>query len=337
MVTVRAPSRTVCGVVLLSLAMAAQSGCIIGHELAGVHVNQGQRALEKHDLDAALAEFQEAVKLDPQFAEAHFQLGLVQKQKGDLPEAAESLQEAVRLDPTKVEPIFQLGEVYRLLKKTTQAIRAYAMACDLDPRNFELWCRLATCYHQSGDLEKAVEAYQEAIGIQPKNAFVYSNLGAALESQGRMYEAIKAYKQSLECEGADQAVVLVNLATVYLNQDRWRTAHLALNKAIDINPNLSSAHERLGYCLWRQGIYPLAAQQYEKAIQLDPHNAAARAGYGVVLMTQYLETPDDVTLRDRAVETWHISLELNPEQPKLRELVEKYRPKSPEPTVTLDR
>jgi hypothetical protein len=36
------------------------------------------------------------------------------------------------------------------------------------------------------------------------------------------------------------------------------------------------------------------------------------------------------------VEAWHSSLEVNPNQPKLRELVEKYRSKHERPTLTLD-
>jgi len=53
-------------------------------------------------------------------------------------------------------------------------------------------------------------------------------------------------------------------------------------------------------------------------------------------MTEYLDHPDNVTLRDEAVEAWHRSLELNPEQPKLRALVEKYRPKYERPALELE-
>jgi tetratricopeptide (TPR) repeat protein len=130
--------------------------------------------------------------------------------------------------------------------------------------------------------------------------------------------------------------VLVNLATVYLNQERWETAHRALNLALDMDPTLAVAHERLGYCLWRRQEYEASEACYRKAIELDPRNAPARAGIGVVLMTRYLEQPEEVILRDRAVESWHVSLELDPNQPKLRELVEKYRPKTDEPTLSFE-
>jgi hypothetical protein len=50
-------------------------------------------------------------------------------------------------------------------------------------------------------------------------------------------------------------------------------------------------------------------------------------------MTMYLDQPDNVALRDDAVEAWHRSLEINPDQPKLRALVDKYRPKHEKPRL----
>ena len=111
---------------------------------------------------------------------------------------------------------------------------------------------------------------------------------------------------------------------------------MTLQKAIELAPDLSSTYERLGYCLWREGKYKEACENYEKAIDLDSKNSAAFAGHGVVLMTQYLDSPENTSLRDRAVEEWHNSLELNPQQPKLRELVEKYRIKPEQPVVHLN-
>ncbi len=55
--------------------------------------------------------------------------------------------------------------------------------------------------------------------------------------------------------------------------------------------------------------------------------AAAQAGYGVVRISQYLNDPQRSVFLDEAIEAWHSSLEIRPNQPKLRALLEKYRPK----------
>ncbi|MBK9120896.1 MAG: tetratricopeptide repeat protein [Phycisphaerales bacterium] len=311
------------------------AGCVFTRPIANERLREGDAALASRNYALAVAEFREAVRLDPTFAEGHYKLGLAQKESGNLEEAASALQEAVRLDPNNAAPLFEFGEVLRLLQRSAQAIRAYVMACELEPRNFDYRFRLASAYHQSGDFEQAIAEYERALGLRPQDAFVYSNLGAALAALGRDYEAIRAYKQSLEADEA-QPIVLVNLATVYLNQERWDTARRTLEAAIERHPDLSPAHERMGYTLWRMQDLLSAAASYRRAIQLDPRNSAARAGYGVVLMTQYLDDPSNVSLRDEAVESWHRSLELDPNQPKLRELVEKYRPKAERPPLQFE-
>ena len=53
---------------------------------------------------------------------------------------------------------------------------------------------------------------------------------------------------------------------------------MALQVAIQMDPKLSAAHERLGFTLWREQAFEAAAESYRKAIELDPRNAAAQAG-----------------------------------------------------------
>lgn len=292
-----------------------------------LHLAAGDRALAQRQLDAALAEYLTAVELAPDSSDAHAKLGQVYKERGELTHASESLETALRLNPFSFVAAFELGEVYRLLDRLKQAVRAYVKAVELNPADFGAQFRLGSCYHRLGELDEAAVAYQAAIDLDDKSAFAWTNLGAVYDSQGKYYEAIQAYKKSLECDAKPQPIVLVNLATVYLNQERWSTARKTLIEAIKRDPNLSVAYERLGYCLWREQSMDEAAQAYLRATALDGANAAAFAGYGVVRITQYLDDPNRVMFLNEAVEAWHTSLEINPKQPKLRVLLEKYRPK----------
>ena len=317
------------------LGLSVLVGCSAGREQARSHLHRGDSALALKNFDAALSEFQQAVRLDPNFADAHQKLGVAYKEAGDLNRAAESLEQATRLDPFSFTSIFELGEVYRMLDRVTQAIRAYTVACELSPRSFESRFRLASCYHQTGDLDRAIQEYKSAIKLEPRSAFAWSNLGAVYDARGEYYDAIRAYKLSLECK-TQHPVVLVNLATAYLNQERWATARQTLQAAVRMDASLSIAHERLGYCFWREQNLDEAAQSYLRAMSLDNRNAAAFAGYGVVRMTQYLADPQNDAYLTEAVEAWHHSLEIQPDQPKLRALLEKYRPKRGRPSVEFE-
>jgi tetratricopeptide (TPR) repeat protein len=91
----------------------------------------------------------------------------------------------------------------------------------------------------------------------------------------------------------------------------------------------------LGYCLFREKRYEEAIASYDRAVSIDPKLAEAHAGLGVVRMGLYLRDNACLDCRRLAVEHWHRSLELNPNQPKLRKLIDKYRMDVPEPTSVL--
>jgi len=226
--------RVACKYLIIGLPLWC-AACTWQQQYARARLAKGDEALAEKDLDLALAEFKQAVRLDPQLAEGHRKLGQVYKQTGQLARAADALETAVQIDPLDFAAMFDLGEVYRLLDNLTKAIRAYALACELEPREFEPRFRLATAYHQNGELESAIEQYDAALAINSGNAYAWSNLGAAHDSRGASYEAIRAYKRSLECN-TNQPVVLVNLATVYLNQERFKAAARTLEAALRLAP-----------------------------------------------------------------------------------------------------
>jgi len=311
------------------------AGCVMNSGFARTRLEQGERALASKDLDVALAEFQEAVRLDPQLAEGHARLGDVYQERGELRRAADAFQAAARLDPFDFSSFFKLGDIYTLLEDIASAVRAYARACKLRPDAFEPRFKLAMSQQRSGDLQDAVESYREALKLEPRDARAWSNLGAAYDVLGRQYDAIGAYKQALECDG-QQPLVLVNLATVYLNQERFSSARKTLEAALRLAPEMSAAHERLGYCHWREGQLAGSADEYTRAIASDSRNPRAHAGYGIVRMTQYLEDPGQVGYRTEAIEAWHRSLECDPQQPKLRELIAKYRAPREPPLLTAE-
>jgi len=301
---------------------------------ADASVQRGQHLLEAEELDEALAEFENAVELHPKLAVAYSGMGWVHKLKGNYEAAAQAFAEALKLDPGSFDDAFALAKTYHQLARFLDAVRAYAHACDLDPASFEARLNLGVCYHQAGELQEAIDCYTQAIAIDPGAPAGHTNLGALYEAQGKYYRAIHAYNESLERD-PKQPMVLVNLATALMKQGRFRGAQKALERSIELDPELAVAYWRLGYCFFRQREYAEALKRYEWAATLDPRMPETQAGLGVVRMAMYLQNPRDVKLRSQAVEHWHRSLELKPDQPKLRLLVKKYRLPQDSPDTVL--
>ena len=186
----------------------------------------------------------------------------------------------------------------------------------------------------SGDYDQAIERLYKAIEIDSSRVHAFVNLGVALDARQRYYEAIRAYKEALERD-SHQPLLLVNLARTYMNQDRLKMARQALLQAVRMDVGLAAAHEALGYCLFRMHEFDAAEEAYNLALTCDWRLPRVHAGLGSINMLRYLEDTTQNELNERAREHWHRSLELNPDQPRIRKLLAKYVPQRHDPEESL--
>jgi len=93
---------------------------------------------------------------------------------------------------------------------------------------------------------------------------------------------------------------------------------------VELDPELALARERLGSCLFGQKKYEAALAEYERALELDEASAASHMRAGVVQMAMYLQDQQREELRNRALGHWRRSLQLDPDQPNLQAILEKY-------------
>ncbi len=324
------------GILLLAIAtLDLTGGCtVVRHHRARIHMHRGEALLAADDLDAALAEFQTVAQVRPEMAVAHSRMGLIYRKLGRLEHAVDALIEAIRFNPTSFDDTFSLAQVYHLLRRGKDAIQAYLHAVRLRPRNFDAQLNLGVCYKESGALDQAVERFERAIEIDPDRSHAYVNLGATLDAQEKHYAAIRAYKEALERDGS-QPIVLVNLAQTYMRQGRLKMARAALIQSTRLDPELAAAHQALGYCLFRMKDFDSAEKSYRQALCYDGALPQAHVGLGSIGMLAYLNEPSRTDRRERALDHWHRALELDPDQPKIRDLIARYQPARQRPDAVL--
>jgi tetratricopeptide (TPR) repeat protein len=102
-----------------------------------------------------------------------------------------------------------------------------------------------------------------------------------------------------------------------------------------MDPQLAAAHEALGYCFFRMKEYDESEMNYKHALACDWRLPRSHAGLGSIQMLRYLEDKTRTDLRDKALEHWHRSLELNPDQPRIRKLIAQYKPMQSDPEEAL--
>ncbi len=154
------------------------------------HLLSGSKFTQEKKYTEAAREFETAVRLDPNNANANRLLALSLAKTGDLDRAVEYGLKAVQLEPNY--PIYYvLGLIYSNQGKYDKAAEAYEQALKFNPKSYEAWHQLGKVYTTTLDFEKAVETYQKAAQLNPKFPDAFQGLGSAHYWSGNLTAALQ--------------------------------------------------------------------------------------------------------------------------------------------------
>ena len=119
-------------------------------------------ALQTDSWDEARRAYQEALRLQPAFVEAHINLGLLHHNTGDFIEAETSYRRALQCGPESPLAHFNLAVVLEDQGDKSGALTAYAEALKRAPNFREAHCNLAQLYEQLGRRLDAIRHYAAA-------------------------------------------------------------------------------------------------------------------------------------------------------------------------------
>jgi tetratricopeptide (TPR) repeat protein len=175
------------------------------------HKVLGDALLKKGQTDEAINQYQEAIRLNPEYAGAHYNLGNALLKKDQTDEAISQYQEVIRLKPDDADAHNNLGDA--LLKKgqTDEAIHQYQEAIRLKPDSADAHYNLGNALRKKGQIDEAINQYQEVIRLKPDDAGAHNNLGVALAIKGQIEEAIRQFQEAIRLK-PDSADAQNNLA-----------------------------------------------------------------------------------------------------------------------------
>ncbi len=148
---------------------------------------RGYLANEKGDFDLAIAEYTEAIRRNPKYADAYECRGETYYRKGDYDTAITDCTEAIRLDPKDTGNVatayYGRGRAYDAKWEWDKAIADYTEVIRLDPTDARAYDRRGWAYVHKGDYDTAIASYTEAIRIDPKHASPYYGRGLRLRRE----------------------------------------------------------------------------------------------------------------------------------------------------------
>ncbi len=195
---------------------AALKALEIDDTLGEAHCSLGFfRLLYDWDFSAAEREFKRAIKLSPNYPNAHDGYGFYLKAVGRHAEALEKCRQAQRLDPLSPFAHISLGYGYYFARDYDKAIEECNKALELNKYSTFAYRNLGLAYLQLGNIENAINALSKAVTFSSGGPAFESYLGYAYGIAGKRQQALEVLENLLEIS-KERYVPAYNLAMIYL-------------------------------------------------------------------------------------------------------------------------
>lgn len=258
----------------------------------------------------AIAAYQRAVAVRPDFLEAHFKLGNTLANAGKPDEAAESFRTVLRISPNHLDALNNLGNTLLIGGKTEEAITTYRRVLAMRPDYFLAWNNLSAALVIVGEFIQAIDAGRRALAIRQDYPPLQRNLGDAESGLGHWPEAAEHYRKLIDLERlqpggpgfAADARIKLGIALKHLS--RFEEAVALFREAMKLTPDNLEPRDELANLYWQRGEMDEALAICRQTVQLHPQSSQAHNGLGNV----YLETGR----LDEAVASFEKAVQLQP-------------------------
>lgn len=223
--------------------------------------SQGLGILSRDDYGKAIAYFEKAVEIDPNYAESWYQAGFCYGMLGKHAEALKSSRQAAKLRPDWAETYVNIGASSFALGQYKDAADAYRTAAKLDDGNGDVQYALGLSLGKLGRTEEELLAYKRAVAIKPDLANAWEQLGSGYFKQKRYSESVAAFEQ-LKIYKPD-AKTYNYLGENYYELGKIQESVDAFNNAVSYNPDSERARYNLGKAYVKLGDTASANVQYE--------------------------------------------------------------------------
>jgi len=175
-----------------------------GQPNVGAYVSRGTARALLRNLSAAVADFTEAVQMEPRYSESWKRRGQARSALGENEAALQDLKKAEELTADRVgkaDCCQERGTILQKQRNYRLAAVEFEAATRLDPRNAAAMNMLGLCYTSQGRLQDGIDMYKKALRLDPSSVDTWSNLGIAHKEIGQVAEAEKAFAQSIKKRG----------------------------------------------------------------------------------------------------------------------------------------
>lgn len=174
------------------------------------------------DHDGAVASYQEAIRADPDYVLSYYHLGIALRRLGRPPaEAMACYEKAVELRPNFSQALTNLGTCLFDLGRFAEAVERYKQSLALGRPQAETWCNLGNALQRLQDAAGAEAAYREALALQPDSTDALLNLSTLYIETGRRRASIPLLERATQLQ-PDNSMAWAKLSFEKRHDCDWR-------------------------------------------------------------------------------------------------------------------
>ncbi|MEP7181889.1 MAG: tetratricopeptide repeat-containing glycosyltransferase family protein [Betaproteobacteria bacterium] len=233
-----------------------------GAESAELHCQRGNEASRLGRNAEALASYERAVALKPDFAEALYSRGAALQRLARFEDAVASYDAVLALLPHHPGTLNNRGAALQGLGRIDDALASYDLALAAQPEFVDALRNRAGALLEAERWEDALASYDRARALGAESAAILVGRGNALHELRRHREALACYDRALTL-APDDAEALNNRGAALQELQRYDDALASYARAIDLRPDYAEAHYNDGVCRLLLGDFDRGWREFE--------------------------------------------------------------------------
>ena len=281
-------------------------GQLSSRDRASAFHERGVAWAEKRDYDRAIADYNEALRINPLYAFAYYHRFIATRDKHGDAGSNTGRNEAPlppAINPKDAAGYNKRGIGWAEKRDYDRAITDYNEALRLNPQYQFAYYNRGIAWRNKGDYDRAIADYNEAVRLNPKDADAYNNRGYAWSSKRDYDRAIADYNEALRLNPKD-AKAYNNRGFAWSSKRDYDHAIADYNEALRLDPQYAFAYYNRGNAWRNKRDYDRAIADYSETLRINPRHALAYYNRGLAR--------DNKSEYDRAIADYNEALRINP-------------------------
>ena len=231
----------------------------------------------------AMPYLQKAFQSTSDYGEAKLRFGAALLEMNRVDEAIDDIKEGTRLKPNRAAAHSLLASAWRRSGQLAAAKAEFQEAIRLEPESAPLYRELAETLEDLGETDHAISQLEIALRMDPQYADAHKAVAELYAAKGRPADAAVHYEEVLRLK-PDQPVIHNDLAVVLMGLKKPQEAEGHLLEAIRLKPDYADAHYNLGVLLFAgRGRSAEAVAELKSSLRYAPTHAEAHWALGAAL------------------------------------------------------